>query len=273
VKDYPRSRPRRPRPPRPALLLPPVQLPALRFARQAFDTQSDPGVRRLLPKAGQVGDVARILGSLYPLDWAVCVGCLKDRTPRGTCSRRPHGRSDSLSWTRFGLRPQGSTRGTRTKQETAVTEFWSHLLGAGGEGRCRCSADMTATAARPLADPRLSEPAPEPPPEAPRPASPAGRRHRGAAAESHQGRRPLAPGVHPRRPGLAGRRAGRRTNSARAPLAVQNEPAGKWLRCWAFTKGQSPGRTTSFGIMPCQAIWGSSRRRRGGPATIWSSSC
>jgi len=207
VKDYPRSRPRPTRHLGLLYFFLRVQLPALRFARQAFDTHLTRAFGVYLPKAGKSVTWPEYFGESLPAR----LGGVR-RLPGGSNAAwdmlfaARTGRSDSLLVD--ALRARAARLYPRTRRSRRRGDgVWSHLLVPDGEGRCRCSADMTGNGRSPLADPRLSEPAPEPPPEAPRPASPAGRRHRGAAAESHQGRRPLAPGVHPRRPGLAGRRA------------------------------------------------------------------
>ncbi|HEY2784617.1 MAG TPA: sigma-70 family RNA polymerase sigma factor [Fimbriiglobus sp.] len=112
-----------------------VQLPALRFARDAFDSHLVRAFGVYLPKAGKAVAWAEYLAGLYPLDWAVCVGCLEGSNAAWDMLFAARtGRSDNLLVDALRARAARLYPRDEEKQETAVTEFWSHLLVPDGDG-------------------------------------------------------------------------------------------------------------------------------------------
>lgn len=106
-----------------------LQLPAVRVPEPAFRAHLTRAFAIYLPKADAPVDWPGFLDSLYALDWAVCVGCLEGsdaawellfaaRTGRSDCLL-----VDALRARACRLYPRDDER-----QDTAVTEFWSHLL-------------------------------------------------------------------------------------------------------------------------------------------------
>ncbi len=220
-----------------------VQLPALRFAREAFDTHLARAFGVYLPKAGKPVSWDEYLGALYPLDWAVCVGCLEGSNAAWDLLFAARtGRSDSLLVDALRARAARLYPRDEEKQETAVTEFWSHLLVPDGEGSLPVLARYDGQ--RPLApwlirvfqNRHLSHLRKHPGPQAlpdddlavllPTRTKEDDRWHQAFSSAA---------------PGLAGRRARRRTNPARPPLEVQNEPAGS---------GHAPRRTRRNDLSP-----------------------
>jgi RNA polymerase sigma factor (sigma-70 family) len=112
-----------------------VQLPALRVNRSSFDTHLSRAFAVYRPKAESVVSWDAYLAGLYPLDWAVCVGCLEGANAGWDLLFAARtGRSDTLLVDALRARAARFYPRNEEKQETAVTEFWSHLLVPDGEG-------------------------------------------------------------------------------------------------------------------------------------------
>jgi RNA polymerase sigma factor (sigma-70 family) len=69
------------------------------------------------------------LEGLYAIDWAVCIGCLEGSNPAWeTLFNARTGRSDCLLVDALRARATRLYPRDDEKQDTAVTEFWSHLI-------------------------------------------------------------------------------------------------------------------------------------------------
>src|SRR5262245_2245400 len=112
-----------------------VQLPSLRVARAAFDAHLARAFAVFLPKSDKPVSWSEYLEGLYPLDWAVCVACLEGSNAGWDILFAARtGRSDTLLVDALRARATRLYPRNEEKQETAVTEFWSHLLVPDGEG-------------------------------------------------------------------------------------------------------------------------------------------
>jgi RNA polymerase sigma factor (sigma-70 family) len=106
-----------------------VQLPSLRVSREAFDAHLTQAFAVFLPKVDNPVTWAEYLAGLYPLDWAVCVACLEGSNAGWDLLFAARtGRSDTLLVDALRARAGRLYPQNEEQQETAVTEFWSHLL-------------------------------------------------------------------------------------------------------------------------------------------------
>lgn len=106
-----------------------LQVPAIPLTETAFRQHLVRAMAIFLPKAD--GDVtwSSFLDGLYAPDWTVCVGCLErlDSAWEMLFAVRT-GRSDCLLVDALRARACRLYPRDEERQDTAVTEFWSHLL-------------------------------------------------------------------------------------------------------------------------------------------------
>lgn len=106
-----------------------LQLPDVPLAEPAFCAHLERAYSIYLPKADGPVTWDSFLDGLYALDWAVCVGCIDGLGPaweRLFAVRT--GRSDCLLVDALRARACRLYPRDEERQDTAVTEFWSHLL-------------------------------------------------------------------------------------------------------------------------------------------------
>lgn len=106
-----------------------IQFPALAVSETAFRTHLQRAIATYAPKATGPLTWPSFLEGLYALDWTVCCGCAEglDRAWEVLFATRT-GRSDCLLVDALRARACRLYPRDEEKQESAVTEFWSHLL-------------------------------------------------------------------------------------------------------------------------------------------------
>jgi len=106
-----------------------VQYPALAVAEVAFNKHLERALGTFAPKVEAGITWPSFLDGLYALDWTVCCGCLEglDRAWEVLFAART-GRSDCLLVDALRARACRLYPRDDEKQETAVNEFWSHLI-------------------------------------------------------------------------------------------------------------------------------------------------
>lgn len=106
-----------------------IQFPALAIPEGAFREHLKRGFATYLPKVERPLTWEAYLEGLYTLDWTVCCGCVEglDRAWE-VLFRTRTGRSDCLLVDALRARACRLYPRDEEKQESAVTEFWSHLI-------------------------------------------------------------------------------------------------------------------------------------------------
>lgn len=106
-----------------------LQAPDLVLPHPEFLAELNRTLGLYLPKAESPIGWATYLDGLYPLDWVVCIGCLRGSEPaweRLFAART--GRSDCLLVDALRARSYRLYPRDEERRESAVTEFWSQLL-------------------------------------------------------------------------------------------------------------------------------------------------
>ncbi|MFO0935990.1 MAG: sigma-70 family RNA polymerase sigma factor [Gemmataceae bacterium] len=112
-----------------------LQLPQISLERSRFDTEIARTFAIYYPKADKPITWNEYLGGFYALDWDVCIGCLNGSEPAWeTLFAARTGRSDMLLIDALRSRAARLYPRNEEKQETAVNEFWSHLITSDAEG-------------------------------------------------------------------------------------------------------------------------------------------
>lgn len=117
-----------------------VQLPTVTLTREAFDAHLLRTFRIFAAKIDKTPGATpatwtTYLDGLYATDWAVCIGCLDgQQTAWEQLFAARTGRSDCLLVDALRARAVRLYPRNEEKQETAVDEFWSHLIVADSEG-------------------------------------------------------------------------------------------------------------------------------------------
>lgn len=106
-----------------------IQFPGLRVPEPEFRAHLDRAARLYLPKADPPFTWPTFLDGLYALDWTVCCGCLEglDAAWEALFNART-GRSDCLLVDALRARAGRLYPRNEERQESAVAEFWSHLI-------------------------------------------------------------------------------------------------------------------------------------------------
>lgn len=112
-----------------------IQFPALAVSEQAFRTHLHRAVATYAAKTPTAVTWAGFLEGLYALDWTVCCGCVErlDRAWEVLFNTRT-GRSDCLLVDALRARACRLYPRDDERQESAVNEFWSHLIVPESEG-------------------------------------------------------------------------------------------------------------------------------------------
>jgi RNA polymerase sigma factor (sigma-70 family) len=112
-----------------------VHVPKVRLPRDRFDAHLVRSFRLYKPKVPHPLTWGEYLGSLYALDWVVCVGCLEGAEAAWELLFAARtGRTDSLLVDALRARAHRLYPRDDERQETAVSEFWSGLLVPEHEG-------------------------------------------------------------------------------------------------------------------------------------------
>jgi RNA polymerase sigma factor (sigma-70 family) len=106
-----------------------IQFPALAIPEAAFREHLSRAIAIYIPKAEHPVTWSSFLDGLYALDWTVCCGCVAglDRAWEVLFNTRT-GRSDCLLVDALRARACRLYPRDEEKQESAVAEFWSHLI-------------------------------------------------------------------------------------------------------------------------------------------------
>lgn len=112
-----------------------LQLPELPLARERFDSHLARTFALYQPKCDRPISWAEYLDGLYALDWAVCLGCLDGHEAAWDLLFAARtGRSDQLLIDALRSRAARLFPRDAERQETAIQEFWSHLIAADRDG-------------------------------------------------------------------------------------------------------------------------------------------
>jgi RNA polymerase sigma factor (sigma-70 family) len=112
-----------------------LQLPAVSLSRGSFENHLQRAYELFQGKAGKSVDWHSYLDNLYPLDWYVASSCLQgDRRAWDYLFAARASRVDCLLVDALRARAVRLYPRDEERQESAVTEFWSHLLVAETEG-------------------------------------------------------------------------------------------------------------------------------------------
>jgi RNA polymerase sigma factor (sigma-70 family) len=112
-----------------------LQLPELIFTRERFDANLARTFGLYLPKCETPVLWIDYLDGLYALDWAVCFACLEGQESGWDALFAARtGRGDALLVDALRMRAARLYPRNAEQQETAVSEFWSHLLAADTAG-------------------------------------------------------------------------------------------------------------------------------------------
>ena len=106
-----------------------LQLPAVRLTPQQFDTRLQHAFEVYRAKETGSASWEHYLDNLFPLDWFLSAACLEGSTPaweRLFAARA--GRSDCLLVDALRARAVRLYPRNEERQESAVAEFWSHLI-------------------------------------------------------------------------------------------------------------------------------------------------
>lgn len=106
-----------------------IQFPSLVVAETVFSEHLYRSIVTYISKAEQSVTWSSFLDGLYALDWTVCCGCVEglDRAWEVLFNTRT-GRSDCLLVDALRARACRLYPRDEEKQESAVAEFWSHLI-------------------------------------------------------------------------------------------------------------------------------------------------
>ena len=106
-----------------------IQYPSLSVSETAFRNHLDRAIATYSAKLPGSMSWGSFLTSLYTFDWTVCCGCLEgiNRAWELLFNSRT-GRSDCLLIDALRARSCRLYPGNEERQESAVTEFWSHLI-------------------------------------------------------------------------------------------------------------------------------------------------
>src|SRR5262249_55245388 len=105
-----------------------LQLPAVRLDLPTFQKHLQRTLE-LFHRKSPAATRAIYVESLYAVDWYLCCGCLENQTPAWEqlfASRT--GRTDCLLVDALRARAVRLYPRDEEKQDSAVTEFWSHLI-------------------------------------------------------------------------------------------------------------------------------------------------
>jgi RNA polymerase sigma factor (sigma-70 family) len=106
-----------------------MQLPALQLPRERFDLHLHRTFEVYRAKESKPPSWERFLENLYPLDWFIATACLEGSTPAWEhLFAARSGRSDCLLVDALRARAVRIYPRDEERQESAVGEFWSHLL-------------------------------------------------------------------------------------------------------------------------------------------------
>lgn len=112
-----------------------LQFASIPLSRAEFDANIERTYAIYLAKADQPVSWDQYLTGLYALDWAVCIGCLNgSEAAWDALFAARTGRSDMLLIDALRGRAGRLYPRNDEKQETAVSEFWSHLIAADADG-------------------------------------------------------------------------------------------------------------------------------------------
>jgi RNA polymerase sigma factor (sigma-70 family) len=112
-----------------------MQLPAVSFNRRQFDQHLQRAFDLFGAKVGKPVAWETYLENLYPLDWCLAAACLEgDRRAWDYLFAARASRVDCLLVDALRARALRLYPRDEERQESAVTEFWSHLLVADSEG-------------------------------------------------------------------------------------------------------------------------------------------
>jgi RNA polymerase sigma factor (sigma-70 family) len=106
-----------------------LQLSTLHLDRAQFQQQLERTFGIYQTKVGSSASLDSYLDSLYPLDWFVAIACLRGKTPAWEYLFAARaGRSDCLLVDALRARAVRLYPRDEERQESAVAEFWTHLL-------------------------------------------------------------------------------------------------------------------------------------------------
>ncbi len=106
-----------------------MQLPVVELSVEKFESHLARTFELYKVKVGNGAAWENYLENLYPLDWFVTVGCLEgDTRAWESLFAARAGRSDCLLVDALRARAVRLYPRNEERQESAVTEFWSHLL-------------------------------------------------------------------------------------------------------------------------------------------------
>ena len=112
-----------------------MQLPAVALSRPSFENHLQRAFDLFRGKAGKTVSWESYVENLYPLDWFVASSCLEgDRRAWDYLFAARASRVDCLLVDALRARAVRLYPRDEERQESAVTEFWSHLLVAETEG-------------------------------------------------------------------------------------------------------------------------------------------
>ena len=112
-----------------------MQLPTVSFNRKQFDHHLQRAFDLFMAKVGKPVAWETWLENLYPLDWYLASACLDgDRRAWDHLFAARASRVDCLLVDALRARAMRLYPRNEERQESAVTEFWSHLLVADTEG-------------------------------------------------------------------------------------------------------------------------------------------
>src|SRR5437588_5728710 len=106
-----------------------MQLPAVRVTPERFEFHLQRTFDLYRAKESGAPSWERYLDNLYALDWILAAACLEGSTPAWECLFAARaGRSDCLLVDALRARAVRLYPRNEERQDSAVTEFWSHLL-------------------------------------------------------------------------------------------------------------------------------------------------
>jgi RNA polymerase sigma factor (sigma-70 family) len=106
-----------------------MQLPTVHLALEQFESHLRRTFDVYRAKEGNSTAWEHYLENLYPVDWLIAVACLEGSRQAWECLFAARsGRSDHLLVDALRARAVRLYSGDEERQESAVTEFWSHLL-------------------------------------------------------------------------------------------------------------------------------------------------
>lgn len=112
-----------------------LQFASIPLPRPEFDANIERTYAIYLAKADQPVSWEQYITGLYALDWTVCIGCLNgSEAAWDALFAARTGRSDMLLIDALRGRAGRLYPRNEEKQETAVSEFWSHLIAADADG-------------------------------------------------------------------------------------------------------------------------------------------